>query len=944
MGIYGTYGAFNGLGKPSIKLEFEDNESLVAFSKKMQDEEPASVQWNEEEEMFVPVEGYGDKYIVTDLRQRAKKEPGEVKSLTKFQFSKFKNAPELFEPVVSVSPSLFGVYPVFKGINNDIVYFDKEFSDNYNADFILKDYVINKSERLVTLNFARYKAYGTDGVSIVSVWSFSISCPVCNIITAYSSKIDAYFGLIEFTEGLIAVLKNAQSKLRSNSKDYKTLQFQIERWQDAANQYADGLGKAGDLYLVRDMRSNRARKEPGELAANKNLRFITLADSKIKNFDKELYYNTRSVFDAPENYTGKSISEKDGRYYIKYRFFVPTAKFKDDGNAIAGRFDDVEIEADVNKIHNLHLRADADIRIEDVEGKSDIYKGKFINYHFYTGYITKDYDKELQQKAFYVLFKQEFNDPNKTPYTKKLFLDFYANPTKYKIVRRDGYGDHTLPESWNEEYVGLKLNAEGLGAPGDTYIITDTRTRARKDLEDTAALKKYDIRKFSGEELQRMQTDDPLLYEQIKSDINTPATGIKDIIKICREKVGKSSILFHSEPDVWNLRLTVRDKKVFIILNYNDTDSNKIKQSITFNFANLDPKIFWSVNADEVSKLADLIKVEPLKWFITSFYPPLNDVIDYSFDFSAKDLKYFDLLYLCDTNDGEWWNYGFIASIGIDEFTNILGDKIRTLYAQGADKYDDVLLLYDVCLYVISDGERGADFQQVKQPIPEITGASYSHNGFDAVKILNSKGLADKYSDLGKTANDALYNNLDILDYRGMQPTYRQLSNYDGFFKPAANKNSLKGWGLTDTKKLIADICRNHYKECAAIAAHLKADTKLQSAFNLWHWLHHNIRYEYDREGREEVRTPARTWQDRHRGVDCDCLSVFAWCVLKCMSYNPAFELAAFKNKPAYSHIYINLDGIVVDRVWYVFNSRPPFITKTELFKVGMLDNLGQLF
>ena len=302
MGVYGNiHGAFNGLGKPSIKLEFEDNESLVAFSKKMQEQESAPVQWNEEEEMFVPVEGYGDKYIVTDLRQRAKKEPGEVKNLTKFQFSKFKNAPELFEPVVSVSPSLFSVYPVYKGINNGIVYFGKEFSDDYNADFILKDYVINKSERLITLNFARYKAYGTDGVSIVSVWSFSISCPVCNIITAYGSKIDAYFGLIEFAEGLITVLKNTQSKLRSNSKDYKTLQHQIERWQNAANQYADslgapgdtyinsdGLGKAGDLYLVRDLRT-RAKKEPGELAANKNLKFEKQKNDTIKNFNKELY-------------------------------------------------------------------------------------------------------------------------------------------------------------------------------------------------------------------------------------------------------------------------------------------------------------------------------------------------------------------------------------------------------------------------------------------------------------------------------------------------------------------------------------------------------------------------------------------------------------------------------------------------------------------------------
>lgn len=197
---------------------------------------------------------------------------------------------------------------------------------------------------------------------------------------------------------------------------------------------------------------------------------------------------------------------------------------------------------------------------------------------------------------------------------------------------------------------------------------------------------------------------------------------------------------------------------------------------------------------------------------------------------------------------------------------------------------------------------------------------------------------------LGKTANPLLYNNLDILEYNGMQPTYKQLPDYSQFFTAADHKNTFSGFGLDDTKKLIADTCRQHYKECAAIARHLKGDCKLQSAFNLWHWLHHNIRYEYDRDGREEIRTPLRVWADRYRGVDCDCLSVFSWCVLKCMGYNPVFELAAFKGKPAFSHIYINLDGIVIDRVWFIFNSRPPMITKTELFKVDLLTNLGQLF
>lgn len=260
-----------------------------------------------------------------------------------------------------------------------------------------------------------------------------------------------------------------------------------------------------------------------------------------------------------------------------------------------------------------------------------------------------------------------------------------------------------------------------LGAPGDTYIITDTRTRARKDLEDTAALKKYDIRKFSGEELQKMQTDDPLLYEQIKSD-------------------------------------------------------------------------------------------------------------------------------------------------------------------------------------------------------------------------------------LGKTANNTLYNDNSIIDCRGLVPTYRQLANYDRFFDTETVKNSqnFAGFGLDDTLKLIDETCRKHWKDCAKIAQHLKGDCKLQSAFNLWHWMRHNIRYEYDREGREEVRTPLRVWKDRYSGVDCDCLSVFAYCVLKCMGYNPQFELVAFHGKPQFAHIYVTLDGIIVDRVWYVFNSRPPGVTRQMIHKVADVDSmkfdLGRLF
>lgn len=189
-----------------------------------------------------------------------------------------------------------------------------------------------------------------------------------------------------------------------------------------------------------------------------------------------------------------------------------------------------------------------------------------------------------------------------------------------------------------------------------------------------------------------------------------------------------------------------------------------------------------------------------------------------------------------------------------------------------------------------------------------------------------------------------IYNNNDIIVCDGMRPTYKILPSYDHFFKPAKDSENFAGFGLADTKKLIADYCRKYWRDCQAIANHLKGDSLLQSCFNLWHFMRHNIKYAYDSESREEVRSPRRVWQDRYRGVDCDCLSVFAWCVLTCMGYNPVFELVAFNNKKAPSHIFVTCDGIVVDRVWFVFNQRPPSITSREIYKVNLLDNLGKLF
>ena len=547
-------------------------------------------------------------------------------------------------------------------------------------------------------------------------------------------------------------------------------------WNEEKGEF-EPLDGYGDKYVVTDLRK-RAKKEPGDVAANKNLKFekqkdffIAQVEELIANYDYERKNNN-----------------------------IPTAP----------------------GVENL--------------------KTHLNNYYLFAN----------KTPQYLFMSVDEYN--NNLDKWKKVLVNDVSN-----IARYVSYYDKIKPKGLNT----------GLGAPGDTYIITDTRTRARKDLDDTAALKKYDIRKFSGEELQKMQTEDPLLYEQIKSDLQQQTTPVKQKVKTKEDWMREADKML----EIW------KDEA------FHKTTPQKLDEPGS------------RVKARYISNLRAII----IKYFIEEI---------------------------------EKGNYERVSNIA-----NILGYKHAD--NERISQTNGLISQFVGIVPTLPEGWRIS--KNIPKWLPKLPkGFIYIDNNKEMFDYRHKIMPAPK--GLGKTANNSLYNNLEILDFRGMQPTYRQLSNYDAFFNPAVNKNSLKGWGLNDTKKLIADICRNHYKECAAIAKYLKAETKLQSAFNLWHWLHHNIRYEYDREGREEVRTPSRTWADRHRGVDCDCLSVFAWCVLKCMGYNPAFELAAFRNKPAYSHIYINLDGIVVDRVWYVFNSRPPFITKTEQFKVGMLDNLGQLF
>lgn len=468
---------------------------------------------------------------------------------------------------------------------------------------------------------------------------------------------------------------------------------------------------------------------------------------------------------------------------------------------------------------------------------------------------------------------------------------------------------------------------------------------------------------------------------------------INDIVEYSRKKIGKKYVLFEDASSLkyqysylWYLDLVVSNKEICILLRYNNYQDNGIKQYIDIDTNCANAKEFWQKNSKAFDLAKQLINVSPLVWRILQIYRPLKDAIGMNYNFDYKD---FQLQYWFD-DDNEFYHQGFICRISIDNFVKQLEKSIVSIFLKidkvndddRWDMYSNIVLANDIITYVKGNVPSGLSFNNYTFDYTSINGDIYKDGDFFAVKIPSAtnepqvvkftpkKPKHQKPEILGKPTiklefkdNDELMSLFDTdginghtvndkpaavfncpeseLDCRGYKPTYKRLADYSHLIDAADGAKTLKGYGFEkSTLNELVNACKQ-YKQVERLAAHLKDDDQMQSAFNIWHWLHTNIKYNYDTPGEEEIRTPARTWADRKSGVDCDCLAVFTACLLLNMGYKPCFEIVAFNNSPKFSHIYVNLDGAAIDRVLPVFLQRPANITKTKIMEIPVYELSG---
>jgi len=144
---------------------------------------------------------------------------------------------------------------------------------------------------------------------------------------------------------------------------------------------------------------------------------------------------------------------------------------------------------------------------------------------------------------------------------------------------------------------------------------------------------------------------------------------------------------------------------------------------------------------------------------------------------------------------------------------------------------------------------------------------------------------------------------------------------------------------LKVTLDTVVRIVNEDAPQFKSFARRFDGGNAYSTAYNIWRFLRNDIQYAHDAPGKEEIRHAARLLKDR-RG-DCEDFSIFAATILKALGYNPVFYVVAFNGKPNYGHIYVVVNGTVLDGVMDRFNVHPEGITK---FKVVTLDGKEKTF
>ena len=160
-------------------------------------------------------------------------------------------------------------------------------------------------------------------------------------------------------------------------------------------------------------------------------------------------------------------------------------------------------------------------------------------------------------------------------------------------------------------------------------------------------------------------------------------------------------------------------------------------------------------------------------------------------------------------------------------------------------------------------------------------------------------------------------------------------SQYDHLF-PRANIDDhtvLKNAGVGDTVAFIPKVVGKTLHHTKGIAGALKGHSDYETCRNIWQFVYDHIAYRKDKDGYEQIRSPARAWHDRRAGVDCDCYTTFISSILTNLGIKHKLRVTKY-SRDYFQHIYpiALLPGkqVILDCVTECFDYEVPYSEKKD--------------
>lgn len=192
-------------------------------------------------------------------------------------------------------------------------------------------------------------------------------------------------------------------------------------------------------------------------------------------------------------------------------------------------------------------------------------------------------------------------------------------------------------------------------------------------------------------------------------------------------------------------------------------------------------------------------------------------------------------------------------------------------------------------------------------------------------------------------------------DYRDILPG----KEFDRYFPKPTNthKVAVDLGDVFDTIVEMQAVVDSSLEDTKKIAKTFASSSVEQTCRKIFAFCYNHIQYEQDEDGIEQLRTPARIWADRTRGVDCDDYAIFVASILTNLNIPCYFRMTKYNGKEHYQHIYIivpkatglslNNKGnyYVIDPVVDRFNYEVPFSQKHDkkvMMPIHVLSGIGE--